>query len=73
MRKKRHDKRLDAARTMPPLANRAGAGAFDPMESEAMAWLASRPEIRSYVFDKAKQHGLIEFDRETKTWKGVDY
>lgn len=57
---------------MPPLENGAGGGTFDPMESQAMAWLSSRPEIRSYVFDKAKQYGLIEFDRETKTWKGVD-
>ena len=68
----KHDKRLDAARRMPKLRHRVPGEEFDILDSEAATWLASQPEIRQYLFDKAKQLGLIRYDRESGTWQGSD-
>lgn len=67
----KHDKRLDAARWMPALRHSVPGEEFDILDSEAAEWLASQPEIRQYLFDKAKQLGLIRYDRESGTWSGA--
>ena len=69
--RRRHDRRLDVARAMPALPHSRDGEAFDIRRSDAARWLVGQPEIMAYVFDKAKQYGLIEYDSESRTWKGA--
>ena len=58
---------------MPPLPHSYPGVEFDITESEAAAWIASQPEVRQKMFDMARYHGVIQYDPDTGTWKGVDY
>ena len=46
---------------------------FDIRKSEVAKWICSQPEVLQKIFDMANRKGLIEYDSETNTWKGIDY
>lgn len=71
MTRKKIDKRLDAARSMPALHHTLPGQEFDAKSSEVLDWLASQPALMLYLFDKAKGNGLIAYDAKTNTWKGA--
>lgn len=58
---------------MPVLRNSMPGEPFDICRSEAACWLCSQPDIMQYVFDKAKDNGLIEYDGVAGSWQGIDY
>jgi len=48
-------------------------GEFDIMRSKVAEWLCMQPEVRQYVFDAAKETGVIKYDDAIGEWHGVDY
>lgn len=64
---------LNAAKYMPVLRHKEINMQFDIRKSEAAKWICSQPEVLQKIFDMARRKGLIEYDSETNTWKGVDY
>lgn len=73
MKYKKTDKRLAAAKYMPFEYHTIPGKPFDICKSEALDWLLEQPEIRRYVWDRIVQSGYIHYDRESRTWVGVDY
>lgn len=63
---------LNCARRMPPLLHTTGTE-FDIEKSQVAAWLSSKPDIKQKIFNMATNQGVIRFDSETRTWRGVDY
>ena len=63
---------LECARQMPPMKH-IKSEPFDITQSEVAKWLVSQPDIMQKIFDMARRKGLIEYDSETNTWKGIDY
>lgn len=55
-------------RTMPRLRHTLPGQTFDLFKSEAINWLVMQPEIRQFVFDKAKE--LLIYDPNDGTWRG---
>jgi hypothetical protein len=65
---------LKAAAKMPPLTHWPPAGhGFDIMRSEVVDWLIKQPEIRQSIFNYCKRSGVIEYDVESRCWRGVDW
>ena len=65
-------RKFDCAKTMPTLRHRLDGEPFDIDRSEVIDWLCEQPEIRQYVFDKARSAGAIVYDAESGTWSGAD-
>lgn len=76
MKIKKGSKRLarfaEAASSMPPLSHLKAGEPFSIERSEAARWLCSQPAIMQFVFDAAKERGLIEYDAETRAWRGSE-
>jgi hypothetical protein len=65
---------LQRASEMPPLSHWLGKDqSFSITRSEAAKWLAAQPEILQFVFNSMKNAGVIEFDLESRSWRGVNY
>lgn len=59
---------------MPPLRHSIPEDAeFDWMHSEVARWLCEQASMREYAFTVAKELGLIVYDGESGTWRGVDW
>ena len=72
-RQVRRDRAIDGCTGMPPLKHSVAGEPFDIMHSEAAEWLCSQPMVRQYIFDCARDNGIIVYDRDAGTWKGVDW
>ena len=64
---------LAAAAKMPPLYHTLPGEVFQLKKSEAMDWLSKRPELISYIFNRANKAKEIVYNPETGKWQGVDY
>jgi len=62
-----------AARGMPPLRHSVPGQDYDVRQSEVVRWLVQQPDILQIVFESVKDHKEIVFDRDTGTWRGIDY
>lgn len=71
--KKVLNKKLRVIKNMPPLYHTLPNRNFDIKKSEVVRWLIEQPEVLNYLWDHIKQSGVLEYDIETKKWKGVDY
>lgn len=67
------DKRLAVAYDMPKLRRTLPGESYHYRKDEVLAWIAERPGLLMYVFDKLVQGKYIEYDPDTKTWQGVNY
>lgn len=67
------DKRLFVANDMPPLYRTQPGQPYNYKTDNVYEWMAKRPTLMSYLFDKLSLGGYIEFNQETGTWQGVDY
>lgn len=63
---------LDCAKRMPALYNKLPDEQYDIRKSEVISWLIKQPEIQSKIFDMAKAQKVIEYDKNTKKWKGIN-
>ena len=70
--KRKRDKRLNAARMMPPLKRKPAGSEYDAANDEVLRWIASKTEMLMYLFDLCKCIGYITYDPETGEWKGAD-
>lgn len=71
---KQKSKSLAVIRTMPPQSHYPNRMVeFDVTHSEVAQWIASQPEVLQYLFNKARDRGLIVFDPLTQQWRGADY
>lgn len=71
-------KELQCVKNMPKLKHRNPEKEFDIRDSEVVQWLISQPTVLNYLFDivrgrDKRRESLIEFDKATGTWQGVDY
>jgi hypothetical protein len=59
---------------MPPLPHWLGRDpSFSITRSEVVRWLISQPEILQLTFNAIKNAGVIEFDLESRCWKGINW
>ena len=72
VRQKSKDKRLNIGAGMPPLYYTLPGKEYNPKNSEVLKWIAARPGLLSYVFDKLAVGGYIVYDPDTGKWQGVD-
>ncbi len=71
---KQKSKSLAVIRTMPPQSHYPNRMVeFDVTHSEVAQWIASQPEVLQYLFNKARDRGLIVFDQDTGCWRGIDW
>lgn len=71
--KKAKDKRLLVAKEMPPLRKTIPGEAYSYHTDETLQWIAQRPGLLNYLFDKLNQGRYIKYDPETGKWAGVNY
>jgi hypothetical protein len=59
---------------MPPLTHWPPDGyGFDIKRSEVCKWLTRQPEVLQELFNWAKNGDAIEYDVETRTWRGAEW
>lgn len=73
MSNKSRDKRLLVALDMPPLHKTLPGEKYNSKYDEVNKWIAARPGLINYIFDKLSAGGYIVFDPVTRTWQGADY
>lgn len=56
---------------MPPLHHSLRDKEYDIKTSEAARWICNQPEVMQKIFDIARKHGVIVYDKEYGTWKGI--
>jgi hypothetical protein len=61
------------ARQMPLLHHYHQGRPFSIMESDAVDWLISQPEVRQHIWNVAKRDGSVVLDPESGQWHGVDW
>ena len=59
------------AAAMPPLAHFHRGRSFEIRESHVCDWLCNQDEIRQVVFNWAKRNQAIQFDLESRQWRGA--
>lgn len=70
----KRSKIVDLAKTMPPLHHSIpGKEKFNIQESEVLKWLLKHPLTWNYIWNNIKQSGAIKFDKDTGTWKGIEF
>lgn len=68
--KKRKNKSLVVASSMPPLRHNNGPS-FNIKQSDVVKWLIDQPEILKRVFTYYSDHAMV-FNKETGLWKGIN-
>lgn len=58
---------------MPPLHHSLPGETFHYKKSEVLKWLAERPALIDYLFDRAVSTNQIEYNKNTGKWQGIDY
>jgi hypothetical protein len=71
--KSKHSLKFEAISEMPPLHHKLPGQEFDWSKSEVMNWIVSQPQVRDYIYCKAANAGLIEYNNATGKWTGRDY
>ncbi len=62
---------FDKIASMPPLIHSMPDAPFDINQSQVVKWLIADPEIKQWLFNKAKETERIRFDPATKLWSGI--
>jgi hypothetical protein len=70
---RRYDKRLSAAKKMPPLCRTQPGMGYETQNDRVLDWVGHQHELTLYLFDLIKRLGYIVYDEETQIWQGVDY
>lgn len=73
-RNRSHDKRLAAAKCMPPLRRKEpGGDYYAPEKDEVLNWVSAHPDLTMYLVDLLARIGYITYDEAAGTWKGAAY
>jgi hypothetical protein len=63
---------MRVASEMPPLTHWLGHDqTFSITQSEVCRWLVKQPECLQFLFNAVKNAGVITFDLESRTWRGI--
>lgn len=70
--------KLEFIKNMPPLKNKLINEKYKSKNSEVLNWLLGHYEIAEYIFEivngkDGRREKLIEYDKESGTWRGIDY
>lgn len=71
-RKREKSKFLDVGKQMPRLYHTLPNEEFDYEKSQVLKWLASQPDLLNYLKYKLYNIGYIEYDKDSRTWKGIE-
>lgn len=71
--KKQVHEKLMVAANMPPLYHTLPGETFNYKNSEVLKWLADRPALIEYLFDRAVSTKQIVYNKYTGQWRGVDW
>lgn len=71
-RKSGQSKFLDIGKQMPRLQHTFPNEEFDYDKSQVLKWIASQPELLTYIKHKLYNVGYIKYDKDSRTWKGID-
>ncbi|MEG2286121.1 MAG: hypothetical protein RSB90_11210 [Eubacterium sp.] len=72
MKKRACSKLLNIANMMPELKHSTSEKVFEIKNSDVVRWLVKQQDIQQYIFNTVMNHEII-YDKDTGTWKGVDY
>jgi hypothetical protein len=72
-RKVQHSQKFETISEMPPLHHKLPGQEFDWSKSEVMRWMMNQPKVCDYLFTRAVNAGLIEYNNATGKWTGRDY
>ncbi len=61
------------AASMPPLSHSVPGQEFDIKNSESARWMIEQPEILQMLHNYFVHSGAIIFQKENKTWVGINY
>lgn len=67
------DKRLLAAKNMPPLERRKNGEEYDYKNDEVLKWISEQPQMMDYLLGVLQRRGCVEFNSVNGTWQGVNY
>lgn len=67
------DRRLLVANDMPPLFRTQPGKKYNYDDDDVLKWIAARPGLLGFVFDKLRACGYISYDPDTGKWQGADY
>lgn len=56
--------------TMPPLQHAWPEQPYDVAKSEVVQWLIQQPVALEKLFQIARESGWLEFDKDTRKWRG---
>lgn len=71
--KNRISKKLDIAKQMPALYHKLPDREFSVENSQVIKWAIEQPNILSYLWDRIKQSGYVNYDPKSGKWKGVNH
>lgn len=71
--KKIKDARLQVAKQMPPLSRTIPGQPYSHAKDEVLQWIAKRPSLLNYLFDKVRASGYLVYNSDTEKWQGVNY
>ena len=69
MARTKTDKRLEAARIMPPLS-RLTSSDYSFKHDEVAKWIAENKDLMNYFIDFLARNSYITYDHETHKWEG---
>ena len=72
-KKKVRNGKLMFAANMPPLYHTHPGQEYSQLNSDVLKWLAARPMLIEYIFERASNAKEIFYDPITGKWQGVDY
>lgn len=72
-KKATRDRRLLVANDMPPLFHTQPGKKYNYDDDDVLKWIAARPGLLGFVFDKLRAYGCISYDPDTGKWQGADY
>ena len=68
-----YDQRLSVAKKMPPLHRRRSGQEYSVQSDRVLDWVKCHTDLPLFLIDMLAHIGYIVYDKETGTWRVVDY
>lgn len=73
MKRRKVSKKLNCLKTMPPLYHKLPNEEFSFEKSEVINFIKNQPELFEWLWIVAKDWNLIEYDKNTGKWQGIEF
>lgn len=70
MERAKTDKRLEAARNMPPLSRKQDTETYQFEHDKVAKWIAGNKSLMNYFIDFLAHNSYIAYNTETHKWEG---